>query len=68
MTDGVTGGDAEALAKSIAAKAKAKKITINIVAMMEPRAEQAMKELAKRTNGQFTIIEVGGKVRQVPIN
>jgi hypothetical protein len=68
MTDGVTGGDAVALAKAVAAKAKAKKITINTVAMMEPRAEEAMKELAKRTAGQFTIIETGGKVRQVPMN
>jgi hypothetical protein len=63
MTDGVTGGDAEALAKDIAAKAKSKKITINTVAMMEPRAEQAMKDLAKRTGGQFTVIDKGGKIR-----
>jgi hypothetical protein len=68
MTDGVTGGDAVALAKSIAAKARGRKITINTVAMMEPRAEEAMKELAKRTEGQFTVIEAGGKVRQVPLN
>lgn len=68
MTDGVTGGDSEALAKSMATKAKAKKIIINTVAMMEPKAEKAMKEMAKRTGGQFTIIEQGGKVRQVPIN
>jgi hypothetical protein len=68
MTDGVTGGDSEDLAKSIAAKARAKKIAINTVAMMEPRAEKAMMELAKRTGGQFTVIEAGGKVRQVPLN
>jgi hypothetical protein len=67
MTDGVTGGDTEALAKSIGAKAKAKKITLNTVAMMEPKAEKAMKILAQRTGGQFTIIEKSGKVRQVPI-
>jgi len=66
MTDGVTGGDSEALAKGIAAKAKAKKIRINTVAMMEPKAEAAMQDLAKRTGGLFTIIEAGGKVRQVP--
>jgi hypothetical protein len=68
MTDGVTGGDSEALARSIASKAKSRKITINTVAMMEPKAEKGMKELAKRTGGQFTIIEQGGKVRQVPID
>lgn len=67
MTDGVTGGNAEALAKDMASKAKARKITINTVAMMEPRAERAMKDLAKRTGGQFTVIEKGGNVRQVPL-
>lgn len=67
MTDGVTGGDTEALAKSIGSKAKAKKISINTVAMMEPKAEKAMKILAQRTGGQFTIIEKGGKVRKVPL-
>jgi hypothetical protein len=66
MTDGVTGGDAQALAKDMAAKAKAKKITINTVAMMEPRAESAMKDLAKHTGGQFTIIDADGKLRHAP--
>jgi hypothetical protein len=66
MTDGVTGGDSEALAKGIATRAKAKKIKINTVAMMEPRAEAAMRDLAKRTGGLFTIIEAGGRVRQGP--
>ena len=65
MTDGITGGDAEALAKSIAARAKRNKIVINAVAMMEPKAEAAMKLLAKGTGGQFTVIENDGKVREV---
>lgn len=68
MTDGLTGGDSEELAKTIGNQAKSKRITINTVAMMEPRAEKAMKDLAKRTGGQFTIIEEGGKIRQVPLN
>ena len=33
---------------------------------MEPKAEAAMQDLAKRTGGLFTIIEAGGKIRQVP--
>ena len=64
MTDGQTGGDAVASAKKIAAKAKSKRITINTVAMMEPRAESAMKELAKRTGGQFSMIDSKGKVHK----
>jgi hypothetical protein len=68
MTDGITGGDAEGLAKSVAARAKRKNIMINAVAMMEPKAEAAMKLLAKGTGGQFTVIEQGGKVREVPLD
>lgn len=64
MTDGVTGGDAVSVAKSIAARAKAKKITINTVAMMEPKAGAAMKEMAKRTGGQFSMIDKNGKVHK----
>lgn len=68
MTDGITGGDAVSLAKSIAGRAKRNNIMINTVAMMEPKAEAAMKLLAKGTGGQFTVIENGGKVRQVPLD
>jgi hypothetical protein len=57
-----------ALAKSIGAKAKAKRTIVNTVAMMEPKAERAMAELAKRTGGQFTVIEKNGKVRQMPLD
>jgi len=64
MTDGLTGGDAVSLAKSIGARAKAKQIIINTVAMMEPRAEGAMKEMAKRTGGQFSMIDKNGKVNK----
>jgi hypothetical protein len=67
MTDGVTGGDVVQVARTIGAKAKSKDIIINTVAMMEPRAETAMKELAKRTGGQFTIVQKGGKVKLVPL-
>ena len=40
---------------------------INTVAMMEPKAEAAMKDLAKRTGGQFTIVGQGGKAKLVPL-
>lgn len=44
-------------------KSKRKGIVINTIAMMEPRAEAAMADLAKRTGGQFTIINKDGKPR-----
>jgi hypothetical protein len=68
MTDGLTGGDPVALATKIAAKAKNRKVVINTLAMMEPKAEKAMFELAKRTGGQFTIIEGNGNVKEVKMD
>ena len=63
MTDGSISGDMVAVAKRLGHRAKTKGITINTVAMMEPQAEAAMKELAKRTGGQFSTVEKGGKVK-----
>lgn len=67
MTDGIIGGDMVGNAKKLASKAKSSNIIVNTIAMMEPRAERAMMELAKGTGGKFTIIEKGGKAREVPI-
>jgi len=66
MTDGVTGGKMDDITRRIASRARSKDIVINTVAMMEPRAMASMKEIAKKTGGQFTIIEKDGKARQVP--
>ncbi|YCM46608.1 VWA domain-containing protein [Verrucomicrobiaceae bacterium 227] len=67
MTDGLSGKESDDVAKKIAAKAKSKDITINTVALMEPRAQGAMSTLAKRTGGQFTIVHKGGKREQVKL-
>lgn len=65
MTDGASGKTAEDTARTIGAKAKAKGIVINCVALMEPRAHDAMDELAKRTGGQFTVVFKGGKRQKI---
>jgi hypothetical protein len=67
MTDGVTGGDVMAAVRELAAKAKSKGTVINTVAMMEPRAEEGMKDLARRTGGQFSIVQQNGEVQLVPM-
>ncbi|WAC20252.1 hypothetical protein OVA24_02510 [Luteolibacter sp. SL250] len=65
MTDGVMEQrDMMRLTRGIAAKAKARKVTINTVAMMEPGAEEPMADLAKRTGGSFTIVGKDGKIRK----
>lgn len=64
MTDGAVGGrDMMALVKDLAAVAKKKGIVVNTVAMMQPKAEGPMADLAKRTGGEFTVVDANGKVR-----
>lgn len=64
MTDGAVGGrDMMALVKDLASIAKRKGIVVNTIAMMEPKAQEPMADLAKRTGGEFTIIEANGKVK-----
>ncbi len=66
MTDGAMGGrDMMRLTRSLASKANRSDIVVNSVALMEPKAEEPMAELAFKTGGQFTIVEKGGKVRLV---
>lgn len=67
MTDGSTGSEAESVAKSIGNKAKRSGTQVNCIAMMEPRAHEAMKDLCKRTGGKFTVVEKNGKRVDVPI-
>jgi len=66
MTDGaMSGRDMMGLSKDLAAKAKSKDIVVNSIALMEPKAEESMLELAKRTGGVFTIVDKDGKSREV---
>lgn len=62
MTDGAVGGrDMMKLTDDLASKAKKKGIVVNTIAMMEPKANQPMANLAKKTGGEFTIIDRNGK-------
>ena len=69
MTDGATGnGKALDTAKKIGNRAKSRGITINCIAMMAPAAVEAMGDLAKRAGGKFTLVEKGGKRKEIPVN
>ena len=68
MTDGSSGKTAMDIAKTYGNKAKSRGITVNCIAMMEPRAAEAMAELAKRAGGKFTMVEKGGKTKEMPLN
>jgi len=62
MTDGVVGGtDPVEVARRIANRARTRNVVINTVAMMEPRAERAMIEMATRTGGVASMIQSDGQ-------
>ncbi len=67
MTDGAVSGDMVKLAEKLGRRAKSRDIRVNTVAMMQPDAEEAMKELARRSGGQFSIVKTGGVVEVVPV-
>lgn len=62
MTDGLAGGDSEAVARSIGGRAKTRKIQLNTVAMMDPKAAKAMRMMAEASGGQFSMVNADGKV------
>lgn len=61
MTDGLAGGNPVEIANDFAARAKKNGIIINTVALMEPKAAEAMELLAKKTGGHFALIGADGK-------
>ena len=61
LTDGVTGGVEKTLeeVKKIN-RSKGKKSQINTISMMEPRAADALRQLAKDAGGKLTIVNEDG--------
>jgi hypothetical protein len=68
MTDGMAGSNTPDVAKEIGRKARSSNVVINTVALMVPKAQEPLKDLAKRSRGQFTIVKEGGKAEVVPLN
>ena len=64
MTDGASGPNSMDIAEDIGRKAKSKKIVVNTIALMQPKAADPMRELAKRTKGKFTIVSANGETQE----
>ena len=65
MTDGIVGGrDVVQLAKDIAKLARSKGTRVNTIALMEPKAREAMITLANETGGEALMVREDGS-RQV---
>lgn len=63
MTDGASGNNSGEICEKIAKSAKRKDIIINAIAMMDPKARDAMGSLAKITGGQFSMVEESGETK-----
>ena len=68
MTDGVTGRNSEEVARKMGARAKSRKIKLNAVAMMDPKAADAMKILTEASGGEFTMVTADGEVVKGEVN
>lgn len=64
MTDGTAGKNTADIAKQIGRDAKKKGVIINCIALMEPKAKDAMADIAKRTGGIFTEVQENGRTKQ----
>ena len=64
MTDGTAGKNTDDIAKDIGRDAKKKGVIINCIALMEPKAKDAMADIAKRTGGLFTEVQENGRTKQ----
>lgn len=68
MTDGAAGNRSMKIAEEVGKEAGRLGVIINTVALMQPKAIKGLKELAKRTAGQFTIVEENGDIKNVPLD
>ncbi len=64
MTDGTAGKNSNDVAKKIGRLAKKKGVIINTIALMLPKAAEAMGDIAKRTGGIFTMVDKNGKATE----
>ncbi len=60
MTDGLAAGT-ERVIEDLGEFARKRKIVINTIAINEPRAREAMTELAEMTKGEFSLVDEQGK-------
>ncbi len=64
MTDGSAGSSSKDVAKDIGRLAKKKGVIVNTIALMLPKAREAMGDLAKRTKGVFTMVDENGEATE----
>ncbi len=64
MTDGVANGS-DKWAKEVGERAKKMGVVINCVALMQPKAEEDLKTMARLTGGQLTMVDGKGKRKEI---
>ncbi|MDB9741812.1 hypothetical protein OAB00_03045 [Akkermansiaceae bacterium] len=65
LTDGLAGGNPEAVAQKYGELAKKEGVKINTISLMEPKARDSMALMAELSGGDFSLIDANGeKVEQ----
>ncbi|MFU8893134.1 MAG: vWA domain-containing protein [Luteolibacter sp.] len=60
MTDGIAGPNSDTIAREIASLAREKGVIVNTIALMEPKARNAMITLAHETGGEAALVDAKG--------
>ena len=64
LTDGVVGNGQQAVNEVIKLNKRGPKAKIYTISMMQPRAENLLKDLAERSGGEFSIVMGDGEVKK----
>ena len=64
LTDGVVGNGQQAVDEVIKLNKRGPKAKIYTISMMQPRAEDLLKDLAERSGGEFSIVMGDGEVKK----
>ena len=64
LTDGVVGNGKQAVDEIIKVNKREAKAKIFTISMMQPRAEDLLKELADRSGGEFSVVLEGGEIKK----
>ena len=63
LTDGVVGNGKQAVDEIIKVNKRGPKAKIFTISMMQPRAEDLLKELADRSGGDFSVVMEDGEIK-----
>jgi len=68
LTDGTSGDKFAEVARKLGIRAKNRNIRVNTVALMVPEARRELADIARRSGGEFHLVDATGKVHKQDLN